>query len=126
MAKRKHDDIVCEINDVYAITHTTPTIFYGNVTWNNGEPRDEIRLIYNRDELPKKITKKCYDAIKLGKGFPISRDAMREVVKAFHDLDEENDMKAVDFNKVFSEGNEITHQRNSEGFIKLTPKSDIG
>ena len=112
MSKKK-DTVKCTINKEYG--RIGDKLIYANVSWNNGEGKDELRSIWTDKDGEEH----------LGKGVAITRDDIKELSK----LADEAEFKetGVDFNKIFSESSNITNLRNrgyttKDGFIVLKRK----
>lgn len=105
----KKSDIKCDIIEEYGRVGNK---MYAKISWNDGEPRDEIRI----------VTEDSSGNMRFGKGIAITGDELRQ----FFNMCEEKEKreKGVDFNAIFaSSGNIIQHRQDGhttkDGFIEL-------
>ena len=74
-----------------------------DVSWNDGEPRTELRIIRNNGHF--------------GSGIPITKKGLKKLTKYLSELDEPSPKKKekeeVDFSKIFESGSSVSKARSS-------------
>lgn len=117
MAKKdKKREVTCKIHKVYGFLSDKEDKVFACVSWNNGEPRDEVRKCWKD---------KDSGELKLGKGIDLSEeeiDALKSFIK--------DKPKPVDFSAVFESSVGIMEKRaagfqTEDGFAVLRRRNGV-
>lgn len=109
----KKDSLTYEINEVHWISDDEKKA-YLNISWGNGEPKDELRRIWKDDN----------GDIHPGKGIAISAEELEQILESIRRAKKKRGKNPVNFDAVFASAGGILDKREKgystmDGFIKL-------